>query len=228
MPLFVLLFAVTFALTLWGRRKYQTVYDEELKNLAASGITGAELARRILDVSEIGGVEIVKGHGLFSDFYDPLRKRLVLTPQHFNGSTFTALGIAAHEAGHVLQHRAGHVPLHWRVAAIRATIWLSLPLVFAGVFTMVLPVFGKSGVYLALAGWSLVAAWNLVTLPVELDASERAREVLERNHAFRNLDERIGIARVMRAAGAAHIDGVFSVLSWLGTLVFGLLPTKQG
>lgn len=212
--IFLLLFILIFVVTLWGRRKFRSIYDAELKNIIGSGITGAEFARQILDHENIADVEIIRGKGLFADFYDPARKRLSLAPQHFGGSTFSALGVAAHEAGHALQDKAGHTPLLWRTSAIRATITLSLPLVVVGLAMLVLPGFVK---FIPLAGWSLVAGWNLITLPTELDASERAIAVLGEIKPFRNLDERIGIQKVMRAASAYYIDGVFTVISWLGS-----------
>jgi len=213
---FLLLFVLTFVVTLWGRRKFRSIYDAEMKNLVGSGMTGAQLAQRILDHEHIRGVEIVRGKGLYADFYDPAKKRLSLAPQHYSGSTFSALGVAAHEAGHVLQDKAGHTPLLWRISAIRATLTLSLPLVIAGLVMLVMPGFLK---FIALAGWTLLAAWNLITIPTELDASERSIRVLGDMKPFRNLDERIGIQRVMRSASAYYIDGVFTVISWLGSWV---------
>ena len=214
MIFFLLLFILIFSVTLWGRRRFRSIYDAEMKNVVGSGITGADLARRILQQERITDDEIVPGKGLFADFYDPSRKRLSLAPQHYNGSTFSALGVAAHEAGHAIQDKAKHPPLQWRVSAIRTTISLSLPLVLVGLVMLVMPGFLK---FTALAGWSLIAAWNLITIPTELDASERAIRTLGEIKPFRNLDERIGIQRVMRAASAYYIDGVFTVISWLGS-----------
>ncbi len=216
---FLLLFLVTLALTMWARGKYRKAYDEELRNLSRSGLTGAELARRILAERGIEVVEIVRGRGLFADFYDPAHKRLSLSPQHYSGSTYAALGMAAHEAGHVLQHREGHHPLNWRVSAIRATLWLSLPLVALGALMLIVPGFGKSGLLTIFVGWSMIAGYNLLTLPVELDATERARQVLDRMRPkpFTTMEERLGVERMMRAASASHVDGVFTVISWLGS-----------
>lgn len=224
MQIFLLIFAVTFGLTLWSRQKYRTAYDEELKHVISSGLTGAVLARRILDASGIEGVEIRKSYGLFADFYDPQKKRLSLAPQHFAGSTFSALGVAAHEAGHAIQDHEGHHPLFWRLSAVRSTIYMSLPLALLAVLMMILPGLGKTGFLLLIIGWSTIAAGNLVTLPVELDASERSRKVLSRLKPFRNLDERIGVERVMRAASAAYVDGIFTTLSWAGSF---FLPNES-
>ena len=229
MQIFLLLFLVTLGLTMWTRGKYRKAYDEELKNVARSGLTGAQLARRILESRGIEVVEIVRGRGLLADSYDPGRKRISLAPQNFGGSTYAALGIAAHQAGHVLQHREGHKPLFWRISAVRATLWLSLPLVLVGLLMIIIPGFGKTGVFLLCGGWSLVAGYNLLTLPVELDASERARQALDRMRPkpFSSMEERLGVERMTRAASASHVDGVFNVISWLGSWFLPAAGAKE-
>lgn len=219
MQLFLLFFLLTLVLTMWAKGKYRKAYDEELGNLASSGLTGAELARAILEARGIGVVEVVRGRGLFADFYDPDKKVLSLAPQHFSGSTYTALGIAAHEAGHVLQHREEHPPLRWRLSAIRATMYLSLPLAALGLLMLIVPGMGRLGILVLSVGWSSVAAYNLITLPVEMDATQRSLQIMDRLRVLRPIDERLGVERVMRAASAAYVDGVFTVISWLGAWI---------
>jgi len=207
------LFMLVLALTLFGRSKFRKIYDEELKNHAPPHLTGRELAQRILKHAGMGNVEVAVGRGPMPDFYDPAKKRLTLAKQHFDGTTFSALGIAAHEAGHALQHREGFRPLWWRISAIRATMYLSLPLIVACVVSLIIP--GKMILLSMIFGWALLAAYNLITIPTEMDASQRAKAVIEEIKPFRNLDEKIGIDRVMRIASAAYIEGVFSMLSWI-------------
>jgi Zn-dependent membrane protease YugP len=76
---------------------------------------------------------------------------------------------------------------------------------------------GKLGIFSLIAGWGLLAAYNLITVPTEMDASQRAKAVLSEIKPFRNLDEKIGVDRVMRIAGAAYIEGIFTGLSWIGS-----------
>ncbi len=223
MQLLLILFAVTFGFTLWGRKKYRRIYEEELENTIGSRITGAELARKMLDSKGITGVEIVKGRGILSDFYDPARRRLTLSPQHFSGSSYSGLGVAAHEAGHIIQHIDGHRPLLWRISAVKATVYLSLPVLFFGLSFLILPGLKNAGVLLLALVWPLIALGNLLTIPIELDASERAKQRLSRLRVFRNIDERVGIERVIDAASANYIDGVFIVLSWLRSILPNLL-----
>jgi Zn-dependent membrane protease YugP len=213
---FFLLFAFILALTLFGRSRYRTTYDEELKNHGPPGATGERLARKILERAGVEGVEIAIGRGPMPDFYDPARKRLTLARQHFHGTTFTALGIAAHEAGHALQDADNFRPLLWRVSAIRATMYLSLPLILFSVVMLAVP--GKMGVFTLIVGWGLLAFYNLITTPTETDATQRAWVIMRDMHPrpFRNIDERLGIKRVMKAAAAAYIEGIFSMVSWIG------------
>ncbi len=216
MLIFLILFALTIVGTLLGRSKYRTVYDEEIKNLSPSGLTGEVLARRILAAAGIDDVEVVRGVGLFADFYSPEHKRLSLAPQHFAGSTFSALGVAAHEAGHAIQQREGYHPLRWRISAVRASMYLTLPLVVIALGMMAV---SKAGVFVLVVSWTLLSGYNLVTMPIELDASERSKKILRKMKPFANYDERAGVEKMMRVAPAAYIEGFFTVLSWLGSLV---------
>jgi Zn-dependent membrane protease YugP len=222
MPILLILFAVTLGISMWGRKKFRRIYDEELKNTIGSRITGAELARQILDSKGITGVEIVKGRGMLADFYDPAKRRLTLSPQHFGGSSFSGLGVAAHEAGHVIQHIDGHRPLLWRVSAVKATVFLSVPIILAGIFLLVTPM-KTTGIMMMTLAWILISVGNLITIPTEIDASERAKKRLKQLKVFKNIDERVGIERVIDAASANYIDGVFTALSWVRSVIPNLL-----
>ena len=223
MQILLILFAVTFGITLWGRKKFRRIYDEELPNTIASRITGAELARKILESKGVTDIEIVKGRGVLSDFYDPAKRRLTLSPQHFTGSSYAGLGVAAHEAGRVIQHIDGHRPLLWRVSAVKATVFLSLPVIAAGLVLLILPGLKSAGIILLALAWPLIALGNLITIPVEMDASERVKKRLGKLKVFRNIDERVGIERVIDAACANYIDGIFTSLSWLRSFLPNLL-----
>lgn len=227
MQIFFLVFAVALGITMWGRKRFRKVYDQELRYIIHSGMTGAELARKILDShGGMKGVKIVKGRGVLADFYDPESQCISLAPQHFGGSTFAALGIAANQAGSAIQHFEGHRPRLWRVSAIRATVWLSLPIILVGLFTLVAGM-GKTGFPLVLMVWSLIAVGNIVTIPTELDASERAKIELAKFKPFRNLDERVGVERVMGAGCTEYIDGFFAALSWVGSWFIPWIKKKR-
>jgi Zn-dependent membrane protease YugP len=220
-----LLFLIALLGTMWGRTRFLKIYGQERENLISARVTGAELAEAILRKSGVAGVAVAKSCGPMPDFYDPETRRLSLAPQHFGGSSFSALAIASLMAGKAIQHHEGHRPLLWRTAAIRWSVYLSLPLVAVGLLAMLLGM-NKTVLPLVVLLWSLVAFWNFLTVPTEIDASLRAKRVLEDLRLFRNLDERVGVERVMGAASTAYIDG-FSVLgSWAARF---LLPTaKEG
>jgi uncharacterized protein len=219
MPILIILFAVTLGITMWGRKKFRRVYEEEQANTISSGITGEELARKIIESKGISGVKIIKGRGILSDFYNPATRVLSLSPQHFSGSSYSGLGVAAHEAGHVIQHVEGHRPLLWRVSAVKFTVFLTVPLIILGIFLLVIPGVKNAGIGLLTMGWSLVTMANLVTLPTEMDATERSKKRLRELKVFRNIDERIGIEKVMDAASANYIDGISTALSWVRAIL---------
>lgn len=218
MPILLILFVITLAISMWGRKRFQRIYDEELENTIGSRITGAELAGKMLETKGITDIKIVKGRGLLRDFYDPGKRRLTLSPQHFGGSSFSGLGVVAHEAGHIIQHSEGYRPLSWRVSVVKGTAFLSLPLLVFGFFCVA---FGMKSIGLLslTIAWPLLALSNILTIPVELDASERAKKRLHDLQVFRNLDERVGVERVMDAASANYIDGIFIALSWIRSLI---------
>jgi len=227
MQIFFLTFMATLGITMWGRKRFRKIYDQEVKYIAYSGITGAKLVRKILDThGGMDDVTIVRGRGILADFYDPRKKRITLVPQHFGGATFSALGIAANQAGCAIQHFEGHRPRLWRVSAIRATMWFSLPITIIAVIAAAAGL-GKTALPMALMVWSLIALGNLITTPTELDASERAKKELAKFKPFRNFDERVGVERVMGAASTQYIDGIFTTLSWLGSWLLPWVGSGQ-
>lgn len=225
MQLFFLLFLVAVLLTMWGRGRYLKVYGQETGNLLASGVTGAELAERILRHRGIEKVAIVKGHGPLPDFYDPEKRVLSLSPQHFGGASYSALALAALQAGKAIQQHEKHRPLLWRTASVRWSVYLGLPLLFAGFVAVILGL-NKTVLPLIVLLWSLLAFWNFLTVPTELDAGARAKRELEEMRFFRNLDERVGVERVMGAACTAYVDGLSVLGSWAARQVMPWLRKK--
>lgn len=220
-----LLFLVALLGTMWGRTRFLKVYGQESSHLIGADVDGARLAEAILRRRGVPGVAVVKGRGPLPDFYDPETRRLSLSPQHFGGSNFSALALAALQAGKAIQHHEGHRPLLWRTAAVRWSVYLSLPLVGVGLLAVVLGM-NKTVLPLVVLLWSLIVLWNFLTLPTEIDASLRAKKVLEELRLFRNLDERVGVERVMGAAGTAYIDGLSVLGSWIARAVLPLVRGK--
>lgn len=193
---------------------------------ASSGLTGAATAAHILQSSGIHDVEIVPGEGMLGDHYDPLHKKLVLSPENYSGTSVAAIGIAAHETGHAIQHQHHYAPLQWRMAAVGATtfanqiiIWLPL----IGYMTGHLRGYGI--IWIMVIAWGVIMLFNLVTLPVEFDASRRAKAMLGQMGLVRTPEESKGVAAVLNAAAwtyvAAFLTSLAYFLWWLLPLLLG-------
>ena len=224
MQLFLLLFLIALTGTMWGRGRYLKIYARESANLISSRVTGAGMAEAILKHRGIAGIAIVRGHGLLPDFYEPESRRITLSPQHFGGCSYGAIALASLQAGKAIQHHEGHRPLLWRTAAVRWTVFLSLPLFVVGLGTLLLGM-AKTVFPAVVLIWSLIALWNFLTVPTEIDAGLRAKRELEELRAFRNLDERVGVERVLGAASTANIDGISVLGSWIAKMI---LPWAKG
>jgi uncharacterized protein len=214
--LLLLLVIAPIAVSLFARGKFQAVYEESMEVECRPTLTGAGVARKILEASGIEDVEIVEHWGLFPDFYDPARKRLALSRPHFRGSNAAAYGIAAHEAGHALQDKAKFAPLKRRLSAIKSTQYLS-PLIFllgaSALIARIVPV--KIAILIMVAAWTALLVSNIFTMPVEADATQRAKEVLGRLRIFRDAAEEKATLRMAKAAGLMYISGFLNTLKWL-------------
>jgi Zn-dependent membrane protease YugP len=222
----ILLFTGTMVLSLWATMRVRQVHRKFSMVPASSGSTGAETAAKILQQEGIYDVEIVEHDQALGDHYDPTHKRLVLSRDTFRGTSAAALGVAAHECSHAIQHKEAYAPLQWRMATVNLTMFASqivlwLPLL--GMFTGFL----NTGVALMLVAcaWGILMLFNLITLPVEFDASSRARLVLRETGLIRTTQEDSAVAQVLRAAAwtyvAAFITSVTYFLLHLSPLLGG-------
>ena len=222
----ILLFFGTMALSLWATLRVRQVYSKFSLLPASSGLTGAETAAKILRQEEIYDVEIVEHDQVLGDHYDPTHKRLVLSRENFHGTSAAALGVAAHECGHAIQHQQAYAPLQWRMASVGLTMFASqivlwLPLL--GIFTGFL----NTGLALVLvaSAWGILMLFNLITLPVEFDASARARLVLRETGLIRATEEDAAVAQVLRAAAWTYVAAFITSLTYF---LLHLLPLLDG
>lgn len=221
-----ILFIATVVVSLFAAMRVKANYLRFSRKPASSGLTGAEAAQEILWSAGIRDVEVVAQDGLLSDHYDPLHRRLVLSRDNYFGRSVAALGVAAHEAGHAIQHARAYRPLQWRMAAIGATnfasqIVLWLPLV--GLFTGLLSTY--TGLMIMAVGWGVIMAFNLITLPVEFDASRRAKLVLVNMGMIRSGDEANGVNKVLNAAAWTYVAAFLTSLVYF---LWYLLPLLSG
>lgn len=221
-----ILFLATMALSLWAAARVKSVYRRYSQGEVRSGLSGGEVAELILSRQGIRDVTITHQDGMLGDHYDPLHKRLVLSTDNFYGRSPAALGVAAHECGHAIQHARAYRPLHWRMAAVGITTYASqivmwLPLV--GLFTgLIEPVTGA--LVLALA-WGVIMLFNLVTLPVEFDASRRAKAVLAEFGVIAPGEEAVGVKKVLDAAAWTYVAAFVTSLAYF---LWHLLPLLMG
>ena len=221
-----ILFIGTMALSLWAAARVKSVYHRYNQGVVRSGLTGAEVAAEILRRKGIYDVEITQGEGLLGDHYDPIHKRLVLSPDNFHGRTPAALGVAAHEAGHAIQHALAYKPLHWRMAAVGITTYANYIVMFLpmlGLFTgLIQPL---TGAMLMAMAWDVTMLFNLVTLPVEFDASRRAKAVLANFGFIAPGEEALGVKKVLDAAAWTYVAAFITSLAYF---LWHLLPLLLG
>src|SRR5437868_421567 len=183
---------------------------------ATSNITGAEAAREILAAARINDVQVVETNNFLGDHYDPTSKRLCLSTNVYNTPSVAALGIAAHETGHAIQHAAAYAPLKMRMAIVPVTQIASnmLPFVIFGGF-----IFHMTGlITLGIYCYMILLAFQLITLPVEFDASRRAKIILRQMGIVQPGEEVIGVNKVLNAAALTYVAAFIAALGnllWL-------------
>ncbi len=219
-------FLCTLVLGLLAHWHVRRTYTRNSRVPTLSGYTGAEAARALLRQAGIHDVAIVEHDEFLGDHYDPRHKRLVLSSANYRGATPAALGIAAHECGHAIQHQMAYAPLQLRMATVGITgvasqlvLWLPLLGMFTGLLASSL------GLTIMAAAWGVLMAFNLVTLPVEFDASRRARRMLDQMGFIQPGAERTAVAQVLNAAGWTYVAAFLTSLLYF---LMYLLPLLTG
>lgn len=189
---------------------------------AASGLSGAETAALILRRTGLEGVSVVEHEGWLSDHYNPMTRTLALSHEVYHGRDAAALGIAAHEAGHALQHAQGYFPMWVRsalvpVAGIGSALgpWLVIAGVALGAAQQAVPGIGWWLAVVGLGLFGAAAAFTVVTLPVEFDASARARRMLVEFGMIRGGEEAAAVRGVLTAAGLTYVAAAATSVLWL-------------
>lgn len=211
---FLLLIIVPLLVGLWAQMKVKSAYNRYVQVASRGRITGREAAQAVMHSAGIDDVDIVECHGTLTDHYDPTHKRLALSRDNFRGSSLAALGVAAHEAGHAIQHKQQYAPLNLRMALVPITGFASqlLPVVMIGGFF-----FGGFGPVLLNLGiliYLVLTVFQLVTLPVEFDASKRAKAQLV-GLGIVDKDEMQGVTKTLDAAAYTYVAAFVSSLGWL-------------
>jgi len=210
------------ALGAWAQWKLHSAYGKYSQVPVESGLTGAEVARRILDQAGLTDMPVEEVEGHLSDHYDPTKRALFLSTENFAGNSVAAVGVAAHEAGHALQHQAAYGMFDLRMALVPVTQFSStayglilLVGYFTGIMKIMLPI--------VIALFAIITLFQLVTLPVEYDASARAKEQLFRLGLVRET-ERTGVSKVLDAAALTYVAALVSSLL---TLVYYITSARN-
>jgi len=186
----------------------KSAFDKYSRVPSQRGITGSEAARRLLDRAGIRDVRIVRSRGHLSDHYNPATRELALSDEVYGSSSVAAIGVAAHEAGHAIQHATNYAALHARSALVPlAGIGSSI-----GYIVMAMGLFFSK--YLVLAGAIMFAAvllFQIVTLPVEFDATARAKRLVV-DAGIISPQERHGMDKVLNAAALTYVAAVVTTL----------------
>src|SRR2546423_14527099 len=166
-------------LGIYAQIKLTSTYSKYSQIGTESGLTGAQAAREILDQADLQNVPVEEVGGHLTDHYDPTKRALFLSSENYHGNSIAAVGVAAHESGHALQHKAAYAPLHLRMALVPITQFASVA--WQGIFIVgvIFNMFSKFlGIVIAI--FTIITFFQLVTLPVEFDASRRAKQQLVR------------------------------------------------
>jgi uncharacterized protein len=234
-PLYLLMVAPAMLLALYAQWKVRSAMGKWGRVANTSGLSGAAAARRILDQAGLHDVRVEQTGGLLTDHYDPRTRVLRLSPQVYQVNSVAAVGIAAHEAGHALQHANRYAPLQLRNAIVptaQVGSWLSFPLILIGAVMMRAAHASPLGFWIAVAGvglFGLTVVFQMITLPVEFDASRRAKKLIADLGIIQVREEADGVAAVLNAAAltyvAATITALLTLLYWLMRL--GLLGGRR-
>jgi Zn-dependent membrane protease YugP len=210
-------------LSLWASWRTRSAFKKYSRVPTARGLTGAQAAQTMLRAAGIGDVTVVPTAGMLSDHYNPLNKQLALSEGVFGSNSIAAVGVACHEAGHAVQHASAYKPLWLRSALVpTANIGSSVGYLVMLVGLLLLrmgQVVGQEVVMFGALLFSAVLLFQIVTLPVELDASARAKR-LAVEYGIVMPQERAGMDRVLNAAALTYVAAAVSTLM---TLVYFLL-----
>jgi Zn-dependent membrane protease YugP len=172
-PLYFLFAIPGLLIGIWAQVKLSHAYGKYSKVAVESGMTGAQAARRILDDAGLNDMPVEEVPGHLSDHYDPVKRALFLSSENFSGRTVAAVGVAAHESGHALQHQAAYGLFNFRMAIVPITQFASMAymgIFFIGIFLHMM----KVVLPIIIVIFGIMTLFQLVTLPVEYDASRRA------------------------------------------------------
>jgi uncharacterized protein len=225
--LYILVSLPAMLLGLWAQMKVKGAINKYSRVRTTTGLSGAQVARRMLDSNGLRNVAVEQVQGFLSDHYDPRAKVLRLSPQVYQLNSVASAGVAAHEAGHAIQDAEGYSMLRFRTAmvpSVQIGSWLG-PIIFILGF-MLTPTIGTSVAWAGIGLFGLAAIFALVTLPVEFDASRRAKAWLSTSGVIYN-EEMRGVNGVLDAAALTYVAAAVQAITTILYYAFLLLGRRR-
>lgn len=221
---YLLFMAPALLLALWAQMRVKSTFNRYAKVPSRSGMTGADVARMILRARGLTDVRVEPTRGFLTDHYDPREKVLRLSEATHGSNSVAAIGVAAHEAGHALQHADNYSPLHFRSAVVPVVSLGSRLLPFLIISALLTGAFVHGGLlaWLSVAALGLIALFSVITLPVEFNASSRALAVLDSGGILvgQELD---GARNVLNAAALTYVAAAVSAILQMGYYLLMLI-----
>lgn len=218
---YVVLVLPCVLLSLWASSSVNSTFQRYSQQYSRRGITGAQAAQRVLSANGVSGVRIEQVSGKLTDHFDPKANVIRLSQDVYASTSTAAIGVACHEAGHAVQYAHNYGPIKLRAAIIPITNLgskLAMPLILIGVLLAAFEGLSYGFVYLGIACFGLSLVFQLVTLPVEFNASRRAMDAIE-NGGLLTEDEQKGARKTLKAAAMTYVAATAVSLAQLLRLV---------
>ena len=208
-------------LSLWASARVNSTFKRYSNQISTRRITGADAAQRVLNANGVWGVRIERVSGNLTDHYDPKRNVIRLSDSVYSSCSTAAIGVACHEAGHAVQYAQNYFPIKIRAAIIPITNFgskLAMPLILLGLVLSFMANLSFILVYLGIACFALSLVFQLITLPVEFNASRRAMETIDQAELL-TAEERKGAKKTLKAAAMTYVAAVAVALAQLLRLI---------
>ena len=218
---YIILVLPCVILSIWASTRVNSTFKKYSKQLSQREITGAEAARQVLQSHGVNNVTITHVSGNLTDHYDPRSNVIRLSDSVYQSTSTAAIGVACHEAGHAVQYAKHYAPIKLRAAIIPITnigSRLSMPLILIGILLSAFADFSYTLVYLGIACFGLSLVFQLITLPVEFNASRRALEAIRRQNLLTTEEQR-GAKKTLQAAALTYVAATALALVQLLRLI---------
>ena len=214
---YIVLVLPCILLSLWASSNVNSTFKKYSRQYSSRRLTGAEAAQRVLSANGVYGVRIERVSGNLTDHYDPKTNVIRLSDSVYSNTSTAAIGVACHEAGHAVQYAENYAPIKVRAAIIPLTNFgskIAMPLILAGILMTFLGSFSDTLVYLGIAAFGMSLVFQIVTLPVEFNASRRAMAAIESSNLL-TAEEQRGARKTLKAAALTYVAATAVALAQL-------------